>query len=76
MMSFMHRFEAGPARAGSYVYHVAMNPPRGRCAVHEDDRVRIYRVKRGERRAFRRWLESTIEYHQRVKGAWPIYYIE
>lgn len=74
---------AGTADPGRYVrikgneYNAYSKPPRGHCVVMDEGYAYFYRVKQGEKRTFRQWVEATYpgrrSFTCKLVGAWPYY---
>jgi hypothetical protein len=58
--------------------NVVSDVPRGFATVDEDGLVRVYRVGRMHRGAFKRWVVATFTGMNcnRVLGSWPHYRVE
>lgn len=76
MTCFAHRLTYQSRQHGDY----GPSPlPRGVCRVEFDGRVRCYRIKRGERTAFKAWYAEASQAGltgYRVTGVWPEYVLE
>jgi hypothetical protein len=72
-MTFSHRIICGPAPKGSIIYGVCDNPFSGECVLYENNNATLYRVKRGEKRAFRAWVAANSSPDLKLEGAWPFY---
>ena len=49
----------------------------GECSVEGDGRCDVYRIRKGDRAAFKRWYANALNVRctmYRVVGAWPRYY--
>ena len=66
-----------PAWIGGNPYQT-YDRPRGCVAVEDDCKTYFYRVNRGDRRAFRQWVENAFAGMNcnKLRGAWPQYQIE
>ena len=67
----------GSAKAGSARHYEG--PRRGECAVDYDGSLTFYKIPRGMRSGFRRWVRGTwsnMNGTPKVVGAWPHYTVE
>lgn len=79
MGDFSFRCVEGPHRAGIFGYHSAETKGRV-CMVDYDMSRWLYRVERGEVRAFKRWVQDVFPPNDgeryRVTGSFPRYTVE
>lgn len=75
MTGFAHRLTYQSRQHGDY----GPETKRGECRVQYDGRVHVYRIKRGERAAFKAWYAEASQTGltgYRVTGSWPEYQLE
>lgn len=79
-MTYAHH-HIGSTKAGGFGHDI---PERGACFVEYDSRQDHYRVPRGQRRDFRKWLQNVWQettgyragFTVKIAGSWPRYYVE